>query len=86
MRGQRPPISVAAKWGINVYVVEDVLIDAATRHSGGRILRELEGRVNAHALTHAHPDHQGASHEVCEALGIPFWSPRRTSSRPRTQT
>ena len=33
---------------INVYVVEDVLIDASTRHSGKRILRELEGReINA---------------------------------------
>ena len=61
---------------INVYVVEDVLIDASTRHSGKRILRELEGReINAHALTHAHPDHQGASDEVCETLGIPFWCP-----------
>jgi glyoxylase-like metal-dependent hydrolase (beta-lactamase superfamily II) len=76
VRGQRPPISTVAKWGINVYLIEDVLIDASTRHSGGRILRELEGRqVSAHALTHAHPDHQGASHEVCEALGIPFWCP-----------
>ena len=36
--------------------------------------RQLKGRqVTAHALTHAHPDHQGASHEVCTALGIPFW-------------
>jgi hydroxyacylglutathione hydrolase len=76
VRGQRPPISTVAKWGINVYLIEDVLIDASTRHSGGRILRELEGRdVSTHALTHAHPDHQGASHEVCEALGIPFWCP-----------
>ena len=59
---------------INVYLVGDVLIDAATRHAGRRILRELRGReVNAHALTHAHPDHQGASREVCEALSIPFW-------------
>ena len=78
VRGQRPPISLAAKWGINVYLIDDVLIDASTRHSGGRILRELEGReVSAHALTHAHPDHQGASHEVCEALGIPYWVPER---------
>jgi glyoxylase-like metal-dependent hydrolase (beta-lactamase superfamily II) len=76
VRGQRPPLSLAAKWGINVYLVEDVLIDASTRHSGGRILRELDGReVTAHALTHAHPDHQGASHEVCEELGIPYWVP-----------
>jgi hydroxyacylglutathione hydrolase len=52
----------------------DVLIDAGTRHAGRRILRQLEGReVSAHALTHAHPDHQGASKEVCEALGIPLW-------------
>jgi hydroxyacylglutathione hydrolase len=59
---------------INVYLIGDVLIDAATRRAGRRILRQLEGRtVSAHALTHAHPDHQGASKEVCEALGIPLW-------------
>jgi hydroxyacylglutathione hydrolase len=59
---------------INVYVIGDVLIDAATKHAGRRILRQLEGRtITAHALTHAHPDHQGASKEVCEALGIPLW-------------
>ena len=47
---------------ISVYLVEDVLIDAATRHGGRRILRQLRDReVSAHALTHAHPDHQGAS-------------------------
>lgn len=60
--------------GINVYLAEDVLIDAATRRAGRRILGQLEGRaVNAHALTHAHPDHQGASDEVCGKLGIPYW-------------
>jgi glyoxylase-like metal-dependent hydrolase (beta-lactamase superfamily II) len=59
---------------INVYLVGDVLIDAATRLAGRRILRQLRGRaVAAHALTHAHPDHQGASHEICETLGIPLW-------------
>jgi hydroxyacylglutathione hydrolase len=59
---------------INVYLVEEVLVDAASRHAAGRILRQLEGRtVRAHALTHAHPDHQGASHEVCTKLGLPFW-------------
>ena len=31
--------------------------------------------MTAHALTHAHPDHQGASRDVCEKLGIPFWCP-----------
>jgi glyoxylase-like metal-dependent hydrolase (beta-lactamase superfamily II) len=60
--------------GINVYLMGDVLVDAATRRAGRRILRQLRGRtVTAHALTHAHPDHQGASHEVCTTLGIPFW-------------
>jgi hydroxyacylglutathione hydrolase len=59
---------------INVYLIEDVLIDAASRRAGKRILSQLEGRdVSAHALTHAHPDHQGASAEVCDALGIPYW-------------
>ncbi len=60
--------------GINVYLMNGVLVDAATRRAGRRILGQLKGRqVSAHALTHAHPDHQGASHEVCSTLGIPFW-------------
>lgn len=29
--------------------------------------------MSAHALTHAHADHQGASKEVCETLRIPYW-------------
>ena len=29
------------------------------------------------SLTHAHPDHQGASHQVCEALGLPLWCGER---------
>jgi glyoxylase-like metal-dependent hydrolase (beta-lactamase superfamily II) len=59
---------------INVYLIGDVLIDAASRYATRRILRQVDGHdVAAHALTHAHPDHQGASHKVCEALGIPFW-------------
>lgn len=59
---------------INVYLAQDVLIDAATRQAERRILRQLRGRtVSAHALTHAHPDHQGASHAVCEKLRIPLW-------------
>jgi hydroxyacylglutathione hydrolase len=67
LRGQPPH-------AMNVYVMGDVLIDAATRRAGRRILRQLEQRdISAHALTHAHPDHQGASKEVCEALGIPLW-------------
>jgi hydroxyacylglutathione hydrolase len=60
--------------GINVYLVGDVLVDAGTRLDKGRILKQLAGRdVAAHALTHAHPDHYGASHAVCEALEVPLW-------------
>jgi hydroxyacylglutathione hydrolase len=59
---------------INVYLVGDVLIDAATRQGEKRIVRQIAGRtVNAHALTHAHPDHQGSSHAICERLDIPLW-------------
>jgi glyoxylase-like metal-dependent hydrolase (beta-lactamase superfamily II) len=62
---------------INVYLMGDVIVDAATRHAGRRILRQVRGqRVTAHALTHAHPDHQGASKEICEKLGIPLWCGR----------
>jgi glyoxylase-like metal-dependent hydrolase (beta-lactamase superfamily II) len=59
---------------INVYVIGDVLIDSATRQAERRILRQISGRtISAHALTHAHPDHQGSSHAVCERLEIPLW-------------
>jgi glyoxylase-like metal-dependent hydrolase (beta-lactamase superfamily II) len=59
---------------INVYLVGDVLIDAATRQAERRIMRQISGRrLSAHALTHAHPDHQGSSHAICERLGIPLW-------------
>jgi glyoxylase-like metal-dependent hydrolase (beta-lactamase superfamily II) len=61
-------------YAINVYLAGEALIDAGSRHARRRILRQLAGRtVSAHALTHAHADHQGSSHAVCEALGIPLW-------------
>jgi hydroxyacylglutathione hydrolase len=59
---------------INVYLMDDVVVDAATRLARKRILEQVRPhRVTAHALTHAHPDHQGASHAICEALQIPLW-------------
>lgn len=62
------------QYAINIYLLGDVLVDAGTRHAAKRILRQLRGRtVSAHVLTHAHPDHQGASHEICETLGLPLW-------------
>lgn len=63
---------------MNVYLVGDVLVDSASRHAKRRILRQLEGRrVSAHVVTHAHPDHQGSSHAVCERLGLPLWGGER---------
>lgn len=59
---------------VNVYVLGDVLIDAGLAFDKRRILKQLAGRtITAHALTHAHIDHYGASHAVCEELGIPMW-------------
>lgn len=72
---------------INTYLIADgddvVLIDAGTRYMTNRILRTLKRffaeaehktkRLSAHALTHVHPDHQGASKAVCDAYGVPLW-------------
>ncbi len=59
---------------INVYLAGDVIIDAGSRHAGGRIIRQVRERnVTAHALTHVHPDHDGSSKEICAKLGIPLW-------------
>jgi glyoxylase-like metal-dependent hydrolase (beta-lactamase superfamily II) len=61
-------------YAINVYLVGDVLVDAGGRQAARRILRQLQGHtVTTHVVTHAHGDHQGSSHAVCESLGIPLW-------------
>ncbi len=58
---------------INVYLAEDVLIDAGRTWDRRRILRQIADRdVSLLALTHVHPDHQGAAKAVCEARGIPL--------------
>src|SRR5260370_42175110 len=58
---------------INVYLVDDVLIDAGRRWDRGRIFKQIEGRdLSLLALTHVHPDHQGVAKDVCEARGIPL--------------
>jgi glyoxylase-like metal-dependent hydrolase (beta-lactamase superfamily II) len=73
-------------YGFNVYVMGGVLVDAGTRHARGRILRQLrERKLVTHALTHAHPDHQGASHAVCEALGLPLWCSESDASAMETE-
>jgi glyoxylase-like metal-dependent hydrolase (beta-lactamase superfamily II) len=63
---------------IIVYLVGDVLVDAGTASARRRILRELAGReLAAHLVTHAHADHFGSSHAVCEQLGLPLWTGER---------
>lgn len=60
--------------GLNVYLLGDVLVDAGGAAAGKRLVTALSGhRITAHAITHAHIDHQGASHFVCEQLEIPLW-------------
>lgn len=59
---------------VNVYVIGDVLVDAGVRLDRKRILEQVGDRgIVTHVLTHAHPDHFGASRAVCDALGIPLW-------------
>ena len=62
-------------YSFNAYLMEGVLVDAATRGAYGRLRKALNGtRPSAHAITHAHADHQGASAALCEALGIELWA------------
>lgn len=62
---------------INCYLIErpegDVLVDAGRTWDRRRIFSEIEDRdLSMLALTHVHPDHQGAAKDVCEARGIPL--------------
>jgi glyoxylase-like metal-dependent hydrolase (beta-lactamase superfamily II) len=58
---------------INVYLAEDVLIDAGRTWDRRRIFAELEGvEISAVALTHVHPDHQGCAKAVCETREVPL--------------
>lgn len=58
---------------INVYLAEDVLIDAGRTWDRRRIFGELEGvEISALALTHVHPDHQGCAKAVCDAREVPL--------------
>src|ERR1700730_407091 len=61
--------------GFKVYLRGDVIVDSGTRHAARRILRQVRDRpIAAHAITHAHADHQGSSHRICDELRIPlFW-------------
>jgi hydroxyacylglutathione hydrolase len=72
---------------MNAYLVGDVLVDAGTMSARRRLLRQLSGhRVHAHMVTHAHPDHFGSSHAVCEALGLPLWTGAKDAEAIETAT
>jgi glyoxylase-like metal-dependent hydrolase (beta-lactamase superfamily II) len=67
-------IAVMPRNSINCYLVDDILIDSGIRNSHKIILNALKGKsLHAHALTHAHADHQGSSKMICNTLGIPLW-------------
>jgi hydroxyacylglutathione hydrolase len=58
---------------INVYLVDDVLIDAGRTWDRRRILSQVRDReLSLLALTHVHPDHQGSAKAVCEERRIPL--------------
>jgi glyoxylase-like metal-dependent hydrolase (beta-lactamase superfamily II) len=58
---------------INVYLAENVLIDAGRKWDRRRIFADLEGvEIAEVALTHVHPDHQGCAKWVCEARKVPL--------------
>lgn len=64
-------IPVMPRQSVNCYLLGDVLVDAGIKRSGPKLLRALRGKaVSGHALTHAHPDHQGATAELCRALNL----------------
>jgi len=67
-------LSLAPRGSVNVYLLGGVLVDTGGRTQVHKLLAALAGRrVVAHAITHAHFDHQGGSHVICERLDIPLW-------------
>jgi glyoxylase-like metal-dependent hydrolase (beta-lactamase superfamily II) len=58
---------------INVYLAENVLIDAGRRWDRRRIFSDLVGvEIGEVALTHVHPDHQGCAKWICESRKVPL--------------
>jgi len=58
----------------SAYLVGDVLVDSGTNLAGGIVLRAVRSHeLRAHAVTHVHPDHSGASARVCRDRSVPLW-------------
>ncbi len=67
-------LPLAREGSINAYLLGDLLVDTGGRMQVRKVAAALAGRrVVAHAVTHAHYDHAGGSHAICERFGIPFW-------------
>ncbi|MGQ0680597.1 MAG: MBL fold metallo-hydrolase [Actinomycetota bacterium] len=61
------------RFGINVYLIDDVLIDSGTPSAYKRIFLGLGERTpTSHVVTHAHSDHFGSSARVCQRYDIPL--------------
>ncbi|MGH3488214.1 MAG: MBL fold metallo-hydrolase [Actinopolymorphaceae bacterium] len=72
---------------INAFLVDDVLVDAGTPRARRRILRQVRDRtLSAHVVTHAHPDHFGSSHAICEEVDIPLWAGHKDVEAIETAT
>ncbi len=58
---------------VNAYVLGDILVDSGGKLGAGQLLSALSGiPIAGHAVTHAHLDHQGGSHAVCERFAVPL--------------
>jgi len=64
-------LSLLPRNSINCYIIEGVLVDSGIRNSYSTIKKTLrEIPVYQHILTHAHPDHQGCSGQLCAEFAI----------------
>lgn len=70
---------------INCYIIEGVLIDSGIRSSYNKISTAISKvPVHAHALTHAHADHQGSTHRLCTNYRLPLYC--HAAELQRTET
>jgi hydroxyacylglutathione hydrolase len=67
-------IPLLPRAAMNAYLADGMVIDAGIRQTAPLLLRCLRPyQPIAHLLTHAHPDHQGASWALCTARNLPLW-------------
>lgn len=65
--------SLMPRNSINCYIIEGVLVDSGIRSSYSSVKKAIQKiPVYQHVLTHAHPDHQGCSDQICAEFGIPL--------------